>query len=452
MNAILALVAKDFRIFFKDGTAVALSFFVPMLLILIFGLIFGGDGSPSASGIRLVVVNESESTIADTLIDALEAEPTFSVITERTLDDGTAAAIDRDFARSLLVENASTYRYALILPANLVADTFGLNFELLYNPQSEIENGIAQGVLQKILFAKALPAMLTPEFLGIDPTTIDDFNADIAAVVSEEFDIPLEDVLASFQPGQIFPFGAATTPPANSDDAPESAAAPADAATDFLAGLFSIESEQIYGKGKNPAAQSVAGWALMFLLFSLSSAASSLFEERNNGIFHRILAAPVTRSHILASKFIFSASLGLMQMLVLMVFGDLLFDVITSTHQLLPLLLISTATSAAATAFGMLLAAFSKSQAQASGLATLLILSMSALGGAMFPIFMIPDAIRTFVSPLTPIYWAMDGILAVLWRDASIAQIALPTTVLFGIAAVTMAISLLRFRSSNLLK
>ena len=44
------------------------------------------------------------------------------------------------------------------------------------------------------------------------------------------------------------------------------------------------------------------------------------------------------------------------------------------------------ASASAAVAFGMIITAYSKSLAQANGIATLFILIMSALGGSWFPV------------------------------------------------------------------
>jgi len=190
----------------------------------------------------------------------------------------------------------------------------------------------------------------------------------------------------------------------------------------------------------------------MFLLFSLTGAASSLFEERDRGLFLRILAGPATRTHILWSKFLFCAGLGLAQMVVLVAFGHVVFGILTSVRQVVPLLVISLAAAAAATAFGMLLSSVARTPAQANGLGTFLILAMSAFGGAMFPLFMMPEFIRTYLSPFTLVYWAMDGILAVLWRDAGVLEILPQTGVLAAIAAVVLAIALWRFRRGDLFR
>jgi hypothetical protein len=71
--------------------------------------------------------------------------------------------------------------------------------------------------------------------------------------------------------------------------------------------IIRVESIQVAGQDvKSPAAtRIVGGWAMQFLLFALSAAATALFYERDHGIFHRILAGPVSRAQILWSKFVF---------------------------------------------------------------------------------------------------------------------------------------------------
>src|SRR6185369_11431980 len=82
MRTILTLMRKDFANFFRDKTAVLITFLIPVVLIYIFGSVFGinrKDGGPS--NIRLAVVNESPNPAAAKLVDALRKEKTFHVIT-----------------------------------------------------------------------------------------------------------------------------------------------------------------------------------------------------------------------------------------------------------------------------------------------------------------------------------------------------------------------------------
>ena len=69
-------------------------------------------------------------------------------------------------------------------------------------------------------------------------------------------------------------------------------------------------------------------------------------------------------------------------------------------------------------AFGVFLAAISRSQKQAESLASLLILMMAALGGCWFPLQMmnLPVVLET-VCKSTMTYWAMTGFQTMLWNQ-----------------------------------
>jgi len=109
------------------------------------------------------------------------------------------------------------------------------------------------------------------------------------------------------------------------------------------------------------------------------------------------------------------------------------------------LMLVILAGATACTAFGMLLAAFCRTSAQANGWGTFLILTMSAIGGAWFPTFLMPGFIQA-ISKFTIVYWAVDGFIMVLWRHASFMEILPNLAVLFGTAAIINTISVIRFR------
>jgi ABC-2 type transport system permease protein len=214
--------------------------------------------------------------------------------------------------------------------------------------------------------------------------------------------------------------------------------------------IVRIDTEQVVGATvRSPLATAlVGGWAIQFLLFALSASATSLFRERDAGIFQRLLAAPVMRSHILWSKFLYGVILGLVQLLVLFVAAGALFKIDVLAH--LPLLaLVCVFTAAACTSFGMLLAAVSSSPEAASGLATFTIMLMSAIGGAWFPISLMPLFIQQF-SKLTLVYWSMEGFSGVLWSGQSLVQLLPILGILGGITAVVMSLAIWRFNRGKI--
>jgi ABC-2 type transport system permease protein len=187
---------------------------------------------------------------------------------------------------------------------------------------------------------------------------------------------------------------------------------------------------------------------MQFLLFAVSASAASLFRERDAGIFQRVLAAPVTRAQILWGKFVYGVSIGLFQLIVLFFAGRVLFGIEVEKHLGL-LMLVCTFAAAACTSFGMLLAAIAPNAEAANGLATFLIMLMSALGGAWFPISMMPAFIQQF-SKLTLVYWSMEGFSAVLWAGNGFMQLLPILGILGGITAIVMTVAVWRFNRGRL--
>jgi ABC-2 type transport system permease protein len=211
-----------------------------------------------------------------------------------------------------------------------------------------------------------------------------------------------------------------------------------------------IDKEQLVGKEiNNPGAtRSVGGWAIMFLLFSLSGASTSLLDENKSRVILRILSAPVSREQILFGKYLYNFSLGCIQLLVMFFAGYILFHIDIFSN-FFNLLLIIIAASLASTAFGMFLAAVSRTQSQASGLGTLLILTMSAIGGAWFPTFILPPFIQ-ILSKFSIVYWSMEGFMDVLWRGSGTLDILPYIGILIGMAAIVNIFSIIRFKKGNL--
>jgi len=185
----------------------------------------------------------------------------------------------------------------------------------------------------------------------------------------------------------------------------------------------------------------------MFLMFTLTASSSSLFEEKKSGVVLRILVSPISRVHILWSKYLYNISLGFIQLTVLFVAGSLMYRIDIFSN-FVNLLLVILAAASACTAFGMLLSAFSKTAAQANGWGTFLILAMSSIGGAWFPTSFMPGYIQT-ISKFTIVYWSMDGFLQVLWRQAGIESILPTLGILFGVAIVISSISVLQFKKGE---
>lgn len=439
MKTLLNLIKKDYILFWHDKVAVGLTFIVPAALILLFGSIFGGSGG-NASGIRLAFLNQSNTRIAKKIESTLDTTSTFRIIKTYTDDEGKEVPFDTTSIKDYIIKGSASS--ALVIPEDAYTDTsFGLKLKFFYNPKNELEMKIVQGLLQQTIMTQ-IPEIFnqsmmrrSEEYLGKEKGT--KFNNKLASVISEYFGVDTSDILRQ----GFYSFESDTT---------EEDTAASKGASEFFNNIVKLDKEQLVGKEvNNPGAtRSVGGWAMMFMLFSITGSATSLFDERNSGVTLRILSAPVSRTDILWSKYLYNISLGIIQLFVLFFAGYLFFniDIFSNFGNLFLVILCS---SAAATAFGMVLAAFSKTNAQANGLGTFLILTMSAVGGAWFPTFLLPQFMQ-IISKFTIVYWSVEGFLQVLWNGGGLVDILPSLGVLIGIGTLVNAVSFWRFKKGDI--
>jgi ABC-2 type transport system permease protein len=180
-----------------------------------------------------------------------------------------------------------------------------------------------------------------------------------------------------------------------------------------------------------------AGIAVMFLLFSCSGMAGALLEETDSGTLERLLSTRLGMTGLLAGKWLAMTLIGVIQIAVMFSYAALVFRLDLLSH--LPGFLVMAAmTAAVAAAFGLVLASISRTRQQLGGISTLLVLTLSAFGGSMFPRFLMSESMQR-LGLFTFNAWALDGFVKVFWRDAPLVQLAPQVGVLFGFLVVFLA-------------
>jgi ABC-2 type transport system permease protein len=183
-----------------------------------------------------------------------------------------------------------------------------------------------------------------------------------------------------------------------------------------------------------------AGIGVMFLLFSaVGGAGGALLEEAESGTLERLLSTNLGMSGLLIGKWVLLALIGIAQLCVMFLWGRLVFKLPLFSH--LPGFFVMTiATAGAAAALGLVLATLARTRAQLSGFSTILILTMSALGGSMFPRFLMSETMQK-MGLVTFNAWALDGYLKVFWRNAPIWQLWPQVAVLAALTIVFLSIA-----------
>ena len=301
MKTVYYLVLKDIIRFKTDKRAVVLTFIVPMVMIIIFGYIFGGSGPRGK--VNMIFVNNSNSVVARMLEQKLDTSKTLFLIKTYTPEPGNEPVkIDEEKAKELIISGKSSSA-ALVLPKDFFADTSSaLKFKFYYDPKNDIESGLIQSAVQQTIFRelpRLFPVLMkrkAAKYLGQDSSN--QFIKGFGNIVSKYFHVPVD----SFMKSVTTVDSASLTSTFNDTSDVNSP----------ISNMIKFDSEQLVGKEiSNPGlTRTVGGWAVMFLLFSLTGASTSLFEERSEGTLKRLLCMPIKRTHILWSKSIYTMLLG----------------------------------------------------------------------------------------------------------------------------------------------
>jgi ABC-2 type transport system permease protein len=190
--------------------------------------------------------------------------------------------------------------------------------------------------------------------------------------------------------------------------------------------------------------QSVPGIATMYVMFSVFPLIGAMIADRRNWTFQRLVMMPVSRAQVLGGVLLTYFVLGIIQFVVLFVFGALLG--VRYGHDPLALVLIIVAYTACITALALALTTVIRTESQASGIALFLTMTLAPLGGAWWPLEIVPGWMQT-VGHISPVAWAMDGFRSLIFYDGSLATVLLPVGVLFALAAVFFGIGIVRFQT-----
>jgi ABC-2 type transport system permease protein len=199
-------------------------------------------------------------------------------------------------------------------------------------------------------------------------------------------------------------------------------------------GAIAITARAVVGENKKDPMISfyAAAVGVMFLLFTASGAAGALLDEVESGTLDRVLSSHVTMTTLMLGKLGFNSLLAFSQLVLMFLWGWAVFRLDFWNH--IPGFVVMGICSAVAVAsFGMLLASICRTRAQLGALSTIVILIMSAIGGSMFPRFLMPEAMQK-AGLLTINGWAIDGFTKVFWRDEPVSHLWPQVLVLAGIA------------------
>lgn len=404
----------------RDRVAQAMVFLLPVLFFTIFAAVFGGAGG-GTSRVPVAVVDESRTKLSARLVKALQREQGLRVTVAArpagAARDAAEAPLTRE--RALAMVKDGDVPVAIVLPAGI--DTSLMRFDgggqkvvLLADRSDRVAPQVVMGLLQKVAMTAA-PDVFARH--GID--AFNRFGGGLTPAQRTAIDAWLPTLEASAE---------------NPDTASQGAAGRA-------GGLLDVDVVDVLGDNRSGAMVSfyAAGIAVMFLLFSCSAGAGTMLDELDSGTLERVISTRVGMRGLLAAKWLYLTLLGCLQITVMFVYGMLVFH-LDLLHHLPGFAVMTAVTAATAAGFGLVLATASRTRAQLSGLSTILILTMSALGGSMFPRFLMSAGMQK-AGLVAFNAWALDGFVKVFWRNSPVSGLWPQVAVLLGFLAVFLVVA-----------
>jgi ABC-2 type transport system permease protein len=373
---------------------------MPLLLTTVMGLAFGGSGG-SAKTVPLLVVDKDKSTYSKMVVDRLRKDKVFEV-----------KASDETKARDQV-------KRGLAAGAVIVPEGYGSDLNSGRNVELKVMNLAGSGdapALQQIVSGLASRYSTDAYSAATTVKVLQDHNR-LAANLSDQ---AWEDTFMA------------------ADKAWEPAPVTVDART--------VTASSVRGKKtiSTGFSQTSIGFTLTFIMFMLVGGASSILEERQKGTLGRLLTTPTTKSTFLGGKIMGLFSTAIVQAVILIAAGRFIFGVNWGRDPL-PLIVIMLAFIFAISALGILIAALSRTTAQAQSVAPILIISMAMLSGCYWPIEITPPSMQA-VAKFLPTNWAMTGLVDIVVRGHGWDAVLMPTLVLIAFGAVFMTVGVWRLK------
>jgi linearmycin/streptolysin S transport system permease protein len=407
---ILTIFKKDIKLFFSDKRAVLLTFLMPILLISLFAFAFGGvSGISNTKNLtKLLVVDIDNSTDSKSVIASLDALSGLTLIPKEINEANNLVRKGKNVG-VLIFEKGFQ---------DSINAGKSLPMEFKYDAAREIEMGMLQPVLMQNLMStvgeKSAKAKMNNYFDENFPGIPNEMKEKIFTDMNSNNNIGNDTSMDN----------------------------------NMSLKMTSILKEDTQ-KGNLGLIQAVAGTAIMMLLFSIATIGGGLLDEKEAGTLKRLLYSPLKPTDILFGKMIAALVLAILQLVVMFVFSWLAFG-LPIFMDITALLLMILTTAFAVSSFGIFLVAIAKTRQQLQSLSTIIILTMSAIGGSMIPLFVMP-AMMQKIAVVSLNYWGIQGFYDIFWRNLTVIDMLPKMGILVGIGLVMTIISVSLFKK-NVLK
>jgi ABC-2 type transport system permease protein len=215
----------------------------------------------------------------------------------------------------------------------------------------------------------------------------------------------------------------------------------------YQAPVPSFEVALFFNPERRSEVNIVPGLAVIILTMTLVLfTAVALVRERERGNLELLITTPIHPLELMVGKLVPYIFVGLVQIVIILGLGWLVFDV-PLQGALLDLVAVIMPFIAASLTLGLLISTVAETQMQAMQMTFFLMLLSVLLSGFMFPYDAMPRAAQ-YIAEILPATHFMRLIRGVYLRGATAAQLLPDILWLLGFTAIMLAIATKRFRKS----
>ncbi len=449
LRTALYLLAKDLRLFVRDRVALMLAVLLPIVLVTVFGSIMSGMGGDDEGG--------GMPTVEVALLDLDDSEASREFVEALGSMDGISLLVMHpDAPREELVSivNDGERPFSIVLPPGFGE---GDDLQLIRDPGRAMSQQLLTIALVRALFeTRGEDVLWDLQRRGLEAAGIPPEWAERVESFTKPFRYAMERMFQEAgDQGLLKGSGDSDSAASTGGEAvDQDGAQNVSTAPDFskiVNAMLPVQFQDVVPSGRQEnmtymIAHAVSGMTVMMLMFSLVGFARTLLEERDDGTLRRLLCAPIAPSTILLGKFLGALVVGIGLTCVLFLHSWVMFDLDVLQYWD-SVLVVSIMTAACTSGFALLIASVATSDKQADGLSTILILTMSALGGAWVPLMLMPSAIQTAARFTLP-FWSIDAYQRIFWNGLHWTEPGILTNlgVLLGLTVALCAVAHALFR------
>lgn len=196
--------------------------------------------------------------------------------------------------------------------------------------------------------------------------------------------------------------------------------------------------------------QNVPAWLVFSMFFVVVPLANTMINERQVGTLRRIRTIAVPGWKLILGKIVPYYFINQVQVVLMLLVGVWVVpllggDQLTLGDSFVGLALVSSALSAAALGYAILIAVICRSTEQATTLGGAGNIILAALGGIMVPTYVMPEFMQS-VTVVSPMSWGLQGFLDILLRGGGVAEVLPEVGSLLMLGLVALVVALVAMR------